>query len=65
LHGPWKARLDIGEPLEVSPERTKGGEDPLLAELHDRLQRALDRQRDELAGIPRQAETPELVPASV
>ena len=65
VHGPWKARIDIGEPLEVNPERTKGGEDPLLTELHDRLQRALDRQREERAGVAPRAETAELVPASV
>ncbi|HUG92179.1 MAG TPA: 1-acyl-sn-glycerol-3-phosphate acyltransferase [Planctomycetaceae bacterium] len=50
-HGPWKVHLDIGEPLEVSPERQRGnGEDPLLAELHSRMQSLLDRQREDVSG---------------
>jgi 1-acyl-sn-glycerol-3-phosphate acyltransferase len=64
VHGPWKVRLDIGEPLEVSPDRTKGAEDPLLRELHDRMQRGLDQQRG-VASRVAQPDAAELAPAVV
>jgi Acyltransferase len=43
-HGPTKAVIEIGEALEVSPERERGAAvDPLLLELEGRLQTMLNR----------------------
>jgi hypothetical protein len=53
-HGPWHVLLEIGEPIEVSPERSRGSEaDPLLSELRSRLQAMLDRQQQDPAAPAR------------
>jgi 1-acyl-sn-glycerol-3-phosphate acyltransferase len=49
-HGPWKVLIEIGEPIDVSAERDRAVRtDPMLDELHSRMQALLDRQRAEPA----------------
>ncbi len=41
-HPPMRALVDVGEPIEVSPERTRGTEgDPLMIAIRDRLEAML------------------------
>jgi hypothetical protein len=43
-HGPTKAVIEIGEAIEVSPERDRAATiDPLLLDLEGRLQNMLNR----------------------
>ncbi|HEX4590533.1 MAG TPA: 1-acyl-sn-glycerol-3-phosphate acyltransferase [Gemmataceae bacterium] len=42
IHRPLRVVIQIGEAIEVSPERKKGGDDPLMAQLRERLTAMLD-----------------------
>jgi hypothetical protein len=43
-HAPTKAVIEVGEAIEVSPERERGAAvDPLMATLEERMQGMLDR----------------------
>ncbi len=49
-HGPLKLVIDIGEPIEVSPDRVRGGgNDPLMSELQLRMQSMINKLADELS----------------
>jgi 1-acyl-sn-glycerol-3-phosphate acyltransferase len=37
VHRPLRVVMEIGEPIEVSPDRSRGGPDPLMAQLRDQL----------------------------
>lgn len=41
LHGQIHATITVGEPIEVSAERPRGGADPLLVEIRDQLETML------------------------
>ena len=42
VHAPMRAVVDVGEAIEVSPERTRGGEgDPLMAAIREQLETML------------------------
>jgi 1-acyl-sn-glycerol-3-phosphate acyltransferase len=44
VHGPLKVVLEVGEPIEVTPERQRGAEiDPLMPQIRDSLQAMLDK----------------------
>ena len=49
VHGPLKLIIEVGEAIEVSPERPKGDADPVMQELESRLKQQLDDLAEELA----------------
>jgi 1-acyl-sn-glycerol-3-phosphate acyltransferase len=51
IHRPWHVILEIGEPIDVAPEKIRGSRDPLLGELAARMQSILAGLQHE-AGPP-------------
>lgn len=53
IHGDLKAIIKIDEAIEVSPERTRGvSEDPLMAQIRERLQALLSELQEESRLFP-------------
>jgi 1-acyl-sn-glycerol-3-phosphate acyltransferase len=52
VHRPLRVVIQVGEPLEVSPTRERGGADPLMRNLEERLQGMLDLLAAESATLP-------------
>lgn len=50
IYGPLKLVIEVGEPIEVSPNRVRNADvDPLLLELRERLQSMITKLADELS----------------
>ncbi len=60
IHRPWHVILELGEPIEVAPEKVRGASDPLLGELSRRMRALLAGLQSE-AGPP--LPLPEVLPA--
>ena len=52
VHGPLKLRIDVGEAIEVSPNRERGAVvDPLMLQLEEKLQSMIDKLAEELTAV--------------
>lgn len=56
IHGPMRAIVEVGEPILVTPERTRSSEgDPLMIAIREQLEAMLTKSARPTASVPRAA----------